>query len=78
MATKKIGARYRHVTSSITGNEIDDEAPMTNEIQMTNNEKAQLECCTPFIFALNRSRGVRDSCFVIHSPFAIRHSSFSS
>jgi hypothetical protein len=38
--------------------------------QMTNDEKSQLECCTPFLFALNRSPDVRDSCFVI------RHSSF--
>jgi len=45
---------------------------------MTNDEKAQLECCIPFIFALNRSPDVRDSSFVIHSSFVIRHSSFSS
>jgi hypothetical protein len=44
---------------------------------MTNDEKAQRECCTPFRFAINRSPDVRDSCFVILSSFVIRHSSFA-
>src|SRR3982751_6502486 len=71
-AIKKIGARYRHATSSIKWNEMNDEA------QMTNDEKAQLECRTISIFASGPHTGLRDSGFIIISSFVIRHSSFLS
>src|SRR5437879_4075328 len=71
-AIKKIGARYRHATSSIRWNEMNDET------QMTNDEKVQLECRTISIFASGPHTGLRNSGFVIISSLDIRHSSFLS
>src|SRR6266700_1328014 len=78
-AIRRIGTRYRHATSSIRWNEMSDSTnkwPMTKEISMTNDEKAQhLECRTISIFAFGPGARIRNSGFVIISSFVIRHSS---